>query len=1004
VFADPVLAQGVVRKRDSGLPFARSGNFALTYEVSSAGRRYAVRCFHKEADSLEQRYEAIGRKLRSIAGPYFVGFEFQPAGIRTESGQYPMVRMEWAEGCTLARFVSEHRDHPEILRQLRETLRALARHLHGHEIAHGDIQPGNIIVRTATDLKLIDYDGMFVPELEPWGGTELGQRNFQHPGRSWLHFDERLDRFPFAVLDVALESLALQPALWELTGSDEAGIVLRAADFADPAVSPAFSVLAELDGLAVRARQLAAICRSPFERIPALDDFLAGRRIPATAPVAFTRPGAAAKPAYLPAYAVVDATNFARCCAHIGDRVEMIGRIRRVVRNAAAGDGRSAVRVEFGEVPEDMTRLAILLDDAATTTDALGGAEAGQWLSAIGLIDPILTESNDGHPFKCVSIVITEQSQLRLLTEAEALHRLAAVSVQLAAAQDAAGTIGTDPAVPGVLSRPTPLLRPITPPAASTVPHARSAPVLPPAANTVPHAPSGPVMSTATNAVPLPRITSPAAGGAVPPASGGVRISSSAIHADRATPVSGGRSSVPAARPARRSIDWPFRWPANWASRFQPRWPSLRWPSVTWPRFKLPAVAWSRFKPPAVTWPSVRWPAVNWPSVRCPAVNWPSVRWPSLDLASLRRFTSRWSIHGSMRRLGVPAVLPQRIREVHRAWWVVAALTVLVLVQTWIIARGPKVDPVIGNDASSATATEPVAETGSAESQTAEPLLQPATTPVEHAASEPDVPRPAARPADIVTQRLPARPRLLAYEDLRTAARPIATIAGPLNVVTRAMPPRSSVVTVNGAPLDGSRAEINVLAHRSVFSDREVIVGFSDCASPTPACERKEPFWLLLRKGSPPVLKRSPGLRANETAGTVMAAASGVHVNLGLWDGVRQIATLTSLDDIYITRMREPSAALTLDDCTTVAAALESCAAGRDCGSIDAVARSVPASQMATVKRLFHETTGLDAPMFRSVCVRSCELGLTPTSDLVRQEVCGGAEAAQWSARDLANW
>jgi hypothetical protein len=136
----------------------------------------------------------------------------------------------------------------------------------------------------------------------------------------------------------------------------------------------------------------------------------------------------------------------------------------------------------------------------------------------------------------------------------------------------------------------------------------------------------------------------------------------------------------------------------------------------------------------------------------------------------------------------------------------------------------------------------------------------------------------------------------------------------------------------------------------------------------------------------------------------VTAAASGVHVNLGLWDGVRQIATLTSLDDIYVTRMREPPAPLAPDDCKTVADALESCAAGRDCGSFDAVARSVPASRMATIKRLFHETTGLDAPMFRSVCVRSCELGLTPTSDLVRQEVCGGAEAAQWSAKDLADW
>jgi hypothetical protein len=39
--------------------------------------------------------------------------------------------------------------------------------------------------------------------------------------------------------------------------------------------------------------------------------------------------------------------------------------------------------------------------------------------------------------------------------------------------------------------------------------------------------------------------------------------------------------------------------------------------------------------------------------------------------------------------------------------------------------------------------------------------------------------------------------------------------------------------------------------------------------------------------------------------------------------------------------------------------------------------------------------------MFRSVCVRSCELGLTPTSTLVRREVCGGAAAGQWSQVSL---
>src|SRR5262245_29267834 len=285
VFQDPLLAAGSVRRSAVGVPFARSGNFALTYEVAVNGARYAVRCFHKEADSLDRRYHAISRKLRAVASPYFVDFEFQRAGIRTESGQYPIVRMAWAEGCSLAQFVSEHRDDPGTLLALRETLRDLGRHLEANDIGHGDIQPGNIVVNSATDLKLIDYDGMYVPEHEPWGSTVLGQRNFQHPGRSWLHFNERVDRFSFALLDVLLQALAMQPALWELTGSDEAGIILRASDFADPAASTAFGVLAELDGVGVRARQLAALCRAPFERVPALDDFLAGRRIPTVEPL-----------------------------------------------------------------------------------------------------------------------------------------------------------------------------------------------------------------------------------------------------------------------------------------------------------------------------------------------------------------------------------------------------------------------------------------------------------------------------------------------------------------------------------------------------------------------------------------------------------------------------------------------------------------------------------------------------------------------------------------------
>ena len=1142
VFQDPLLTQGSVRKNAAGVPFARSGNFALTYEVAVNGSRYAVRCFHKESDSLERRYEAISRKLQAIASPWFVEFDFQPAGIRTESGQFPIVRMQWADGCSLAQFISEHRDEPQTLLRLRETLRELARHLQAHDIAHGDIQPGNIIVRSATELKLVDYDGMFVPELEPWGGTELGQRNFQHPGRSWLHYDERLDRFSFALLDVALEALAMQPALWELTGSDEASLVLRAADFLDPVASTAFGVLAELDGLGVRARQLAVLCRSPFERVPALDDFLAGRRIPAAGPLTLTSTATATRPAYVPAYAVLDATNFARCCAHIGDRIELIGRVRRVVRESPSDAGRGSLSVEFGDAREDMVRLSIWPESGL---ESLAALEPGQWVSALGLVDPILTETSGAQPYKSVAIAISERSQVRLITQTEALHRLAANEGPMRADHDISITIGTDPAIPVVLPRPSPTLAPISidiaqatptvvlpgmpapldPPRDATIP-IESIPVLEPPLVTVPvttrstapprlepsfsasdvdalaqslaqepivaapPAPTRPIetprfaepIEASRFAAPIepPRLAAEPivasrieVGGqstaqpesllVAPVATRPIARPAPAAEPDRNPPVSPAapvaaiacdllapatassvvaatapsgpavsvlesgspRTKVPTSRADTvrgrpRHIDWPLRWPAFRMPGMG--WPAFSWRAIRWPAFRLPAVSW-----PAVRWPAFRMPAVPMPTfrMRMPALRWPAMGLPSFGPQGGHRFAAdvaaRWSalqrslaarpplrignplprLRAALEVVPIPAGLPDRLRRVHPAWWLAAVLMAIVLVQSWIIARKPETaaaidDRAVGSDVAIVQRAKQPRGMDDERAASGRPLA----TERQSGAKPAPVPSGLALPVATVAPGAPRATqgsRLLAFEYLTSARRPITTIAGPIDIVTRAGAPRLSLVAVNGKVLDQSAAELNMLVHRSVYADREVIVGFSDCLRTTPACERKEPFWVLLRRSQPPVFKRSPGLRANQNAGAVTALPSGVHVDLGLWDGVRQTATLTGLDDLYVARVRERSAPLSSADCRSVAAVLESCAASRVCGSYDGIIGSVPPDRVSQVQRLFHETTGLNAAMFRSVCVRSCELGLTPTSALVRREVCGGAVKDQWS-------
>ncbi|MBK6348745.1 MAG: hypothetical protein IPF50_02560 [Proteobacteria bacterium] len=57
---------------------------------------------------------------------------------------------------------------------------------------------------------------------------------------------------------------------------------------------------------------------------------------------------------------------------------------------------------------------------------------------------------------------------------------------------------------------------------------------------------------------------------------------------------------------------------------------------------------------------------------------------------------------------------------------------------------------------------------------------------------------------------------------------------------------------------------------------------------------------------------------------------------------------------------------------------------------------------MAATPDLYHETTGLDAASFRALCVRSCELGLTPSDNFIRQRVCSGAPPDQWPPDDPA--
>src|SRR5258708_1894177 len=170
-FSDPDLKRGQVMCNALGLPMPFSGNFADVYQVKCPdGSRWAVKCFTREAHGLRERYQEISKHLRQAKLPFTVDFSYLEQGIRIAGKWYPVLKMQWVEGLTLNQFVSQYLDKPAMLEALLQLWARMGKYLRAAEIGHCDLQHGNVLlVPGATPnslaLKLIDYDGMWVPAL-----------------------------------------------------------------------------------------------------------------------------------------------------------------------------------------------------------------------------------------------------------------------------------------------------------------------------------------------------------------------------------------------------------------------------------------------------------------------------------------------------------------------------------------------------------------------------------------------------------------------------------------------------------------------------------------------------------------------------------------------------------------------------------------------------------------------------------------------------------------------
>jgi serine/threonine protein kinase len=181
--------------------------------------------------------------------------------------------MQWVEGDHLNSFVQKNLSQPKVIWELAQSFLKVLQELNRNSIAHGDLQHGNILV-VGREIRLIDYDGMFVPAFKGMKSDEVGHRNYQHPYRGEKDFGAYMDNFSSLVIYLSLLAVSIDSGLWLRYSDGEENLLFRKADFTRPDNSP---LLRELKNL--RRSVIDSLCASlvsfalttNLSQIPSLD-------------------------------------------------------------------------------------------------------------------------------------------------------------------------------------------------------------------------------------------------------------------------------------------------------------------------------------------------------------------------------------------------------------------------------------------------------------------------------------------------------------------------------------------------------------------------------------------------------------------------------------------------------------------------------------------------------------------------------------------------------------
>lgn len=364
-----------------GVPMVATGQNAVVFLLRDMMQRsFALRCFTTPSSDGAQRYQALSAHLATVpSGTALAAATWIDDGVHVRDRHWPVVLMPWVNGKPMNLAVEDMlEDDPAALVALADRMRAAVDQLQAAQIAHGDLQHGNVLVAEDGQVTFVDLDGVWVPHNTLPPPNEIGHPNYQHPGRDSQHWGRYVDSFSALLIDTSLRAMAADPSLGEFMGGES--LVVSRPDLMDPASSAAFRRLAESSDLAVahRAVLLQQLLRSTFElSLVSIAELESSERVSVSTEAA--APAAPPPPIVQPTPTAAAAGNWweneqaesEQTMAGLGSLVR-----ETVPATAAVGAVRPTLDSKAGaNVPKSVSRLRV--GRTPEVAGALGGLFAG---------------------------------------------------------------------------------------------------------------------------------------------------------------------------------------------------------------------------------------------------------------------------------------------------------------------------------------------------------------------------------------------------------------------------------------------------------------------------------------------------------------------------------------------------------------------------------------------------------------------------------------------------